>query len=81
MRVTILCAFVYYLQEVGINMGDSLAQTGLMLSDVARARMSVQGFIQGIVPGMSANVLGTFVASLAIFQRSEADLFRELEVS
>lgn len=72
-------AIVYYLQEVGINMGDSFAQTGLMLSDVMRGRMTVTAFIYGVVPGLFSNVLGTLIASLAIFQRSEANLFRELE--
>jgi len=71
---------VYYLQEVGIDMGDNFAQTGLMLSDVARGRLSVHGFVQGIVPGLTAGVLGTFIAALGIFNRSEANLFRELEV-
>jgi hypothetical protein len=37
------------------------------------------GFIQGIVPGIFASVAGTLVASLTIFKRSEANLFRELE--
>ena len=70
---------VYYLQEVGINMGDSFAQTGLMLSDVMRGRLTATAFIYGVVPGLLSNVLGTLIASLAIFQRSEANLFRELE--
>jgi putative ABC transport system permease protein len=72
-------AFTWYLQEVGINMGDNFAQTGLMINDVVRARMTVGGFVQGIVPGILASVAGTLVASMAIFKRSEANLFRELE--
>ncbi len=72
-------AIVYYLQEVGINMGDAFAKTGLMLSDVTRGRLSLEGFVMGIVPGMTASVLGNLIASLAIFKRSEANLFRELE--
>lgn len=72
-------AVVFYLQEVGVDMGDNLAQTGLMLNDVSRARMGLSAFIYGIVPGMTASVLGTLIASLAIFKRSEANLFRELE--
>ncbi|MFQ5449629.1 MAG: ABC transporter permease [Nitrospinaceae bacterium] len=70
---------VFYLQEVGINFGDAFAQTGLMLNDVARGRVSLEGFVLGMVPGMLASVLGTLIASLAIFKRSEANLFRELE--
>ncbi|MFQ5716244.1 MAG: ABC transporter permease [Nitrospinales bacterium] len=72
-------AAVYYLQEVGVDMGENLAKTGLMLSDVSRARMSLSAFIHGIVPGMTASVFGSLMAALAIFKRSEADLFRELE--
>ena len=41
--------------------------------------MTVGGFVQGIVPGILASVAGTLVASMAIFKRSEANLFRELE--
>ena len=72
-------AFAWYLQEVGINMGDSFAQSGLMINDVVRARLTTGAFIQGIVPGLFASVAGNLVASLAIFKRSEANLFRELE--
>ena len=72
-------AVVYFLQEVGVDMGDAMAQSGLMVNDVVRGRLSVEGFIRGIVPGMTASVAGSLIASLAIFQRSEASLFRELE--
>lgn len=71
---------VFYLQEVGVDMGDALSKSGLMLNDVARGRLTVEGFVRGIVPGMTASVAGSLFASLAIFQRSEANLFRELEV-
>jgi putative ABC transport system permease protein len=71
--------FTWYLQEVGINMGDNFAQTGMMINDVVRARLTAGAVIQGIVPGIFASVAGTLVASMAIFNRSEANLFRELE--
>ena len=73
-------AFVWYLQEVGVNMGDALAQSGMMLSEVARGRLSWEGMVWGVVPGVAASVLGNLIASLSIFKRSEASLFRELEV-
>ncbi len=72
-------ACTYALQEIGLNMGDAFAQSGLMLSDVARARLSVGGFVRGVIPGLTASVLGTFIAGLAIYKRSEANLFREQE--
>jgi len=72
-------ALVYYLQEVGINMGDMLEKSGLMMNDVARGRLSWQALVYGSIPGIFSSVFGNFVANLAIFQRSEAGLFRELE--
>ncbi len=70
---------VYYLQEVGINMGDAFAQTGMMMNDVMRGRVTAESFLLGAGPGIIASVLGSLFASVALFQRSEANLFRELE--
>ena len=70
---------VYYMQEVGINMGDAFAQTGMMMNDIMRGRVTLESFILGIAPGITASVLGSLFASVALFQRSEANLFRELE--
>jgi putative ABC transport system permease protein len=70
---------VYYLQEVGINMRDAFAQTGMMMNDVMRGRLTTESFLLGVVPGLFASVLGSLFASVALFQRSEANLFRELE--
>ncbi len=72
-------AFTWFLQDVGINMGDNFAQTGMMINDVVRSRLTLGGFVKGIVPGLFASVAGNLVASLAIYKRSEANLFRELE--
>ncbi|OGW26540.1 MAG: hypothetical protein A3K09_07575, partial [Nitrospinae bacterium RIFCSPLOWO2_12_FULL_47_7] len=71
---------VYYLQEVGIDMGDAFANAGVIVSDVMRGRLNLSGFVYAIVPGMTASVMGTLVAGMAIFRRTEANLFRELEV-
>ena len=70
---------VYYLQEVGINMGDAFAQTGMMMNDVMRGRVTAESFLLGVGPGLMASVLGSLFASVALFQRSESNLFRELE--
>ena len=69
----------WFLQEVGINMGDSFAQSGLMINDVVRARLTTGAFIQGVIPGIFASVAGNLIASIAIFKRTESNLFRELE--
>lgn len=70
---------VYYLQEVGINTHGIFETSGLMMSDVIRARLSLDAFVFAVVPGVTASVVGNLIANLAIFQRSEANLFRELE--
>lgn len=72
--------FVFYMQEVGVNMGDAFSKSGLMINDIVRGRVSLEGFVRGIVPGMTASVAGSLIASLAIYQRTEANLFREMEV-
>jgi putative ABC transport system permease protein len=70
---------VYYLQEVGISTHGISETSGLMMSDIIRARVSLDAFVFAVVPGVTASVLGNLIANLAIFQRSEANLFRELE--
>jgi len=70
---------VYYLQEVGISTHGVFESSGLMMSDTIRARVSLNAFIFAVIPGITASVLGNLIANLAIFQRSEANLFRELE--
>ena len=70
---------VYYLQEVGISMGSAFEQTGMMINEVMRAQFSYKAFVFAVIPGIVASVVGNFIANLAIYQRSEANLFRELE--
>jgi len=70
---------VYYLQEVGISTHGISETSGLMMSDIIRARVSLDTFVFAVIPGITASVAGNLIANLAIFQRSEANLFRELE--
>lgn len=72
-------SLVYYLQEVGVSTHGIFETSGLMMSDTIRARVSLDAFVFAVVPGITASVLGNLIANLAIFQRSEANLFRELE--
>jgi putative ABC transport system permease protein len=70
---------VYYLQEVGISTHGISETSGMMMSDIIRARVSLDAFVFAVIPGITASVVGNLIANLAIFQRSEANLFRELE--
>ena len=72
-------SLVYYLQEVGISTHGIFETSGLMMSDTIRARVSLNAFVFAVIPGVTASVVGNLIANLAIFQRSEANLFRELE--
>ena len=72
-------SLVYYLQEVGVSTHGIFETSGLMMSDTIRARVSLDAFVFAVIPGVTASVLGNLIANLAIFQRSEANLFRELE--
>jgi len=51
----------------------------MMMNDVMRGRLTTESFLLGVGPGIIASVLGSLFASVALFQRSEANLFRELE--
>jgi putative ABC transport system permease protein len=70
---------VYYLQEVGVSTHGIFETSGLMMSDTIHARLSAYAFVFAVVPGVTASVVGNLIANLAIYQRSEANLFRELE--
>jgi putative ABC transport system permease protein len=72
-------SLVYYLQEVGVSTHGIFESSGLMMSDTIRARASLDAFVFAVIPGIAASVLGNLIANLAIYQRSEANLFRELE--
>jgi len=72
-------SLVYYLQEVGVSTHGIFETSGLMMSDTIRARLSLDTFVFAVIPGVTASVVGNLIANLAIFQRSEANLFRELE--
>ncbi|MDH5762873.1 MAG: FtsX-like permease family protein [Nitrospinota bacterium] len=70
---------VYYLQEVGVSTHGIFETSGLMMSDTIHARLSTYAFVFAVIPGVTASVVGNLIANLAIYQRSEANLFRELE--
>lgn len=71
--------FSYYLQEVGVNIGDALKNSSLMRPSIARAMITPTAFYIGFIPGILAMVLGNALAGIGIYKRKTAQLFKELE--
>ncbi len=72
-------ALGYYLQEVGINMGDMMKDSTMMMPTIIRARITPEAFYIGFFPGVFATLLGAGLSGLRIFKRDTASLFKELE--
>ena len=72
-------ALGYYLQEVGLNMGDMMKDSTMMMPTIIRARITPEAFYIGLFPGVFATLLGAGLSGLRIFKRDTASLFKELE--
>lgn len=69
----------YYLQLYGIDLDGALEQSNVMMPSVFRAKLTVELLYIGFIPGLLASLLGSMLAGLGIYQRSTANLFKELE--
>jgi putative ABC transport system permease protein len=70
----------YYLQEVGLDLGDMMQRSTLMMPTVVKSRITATAFYIGFIPGVFSVVLGNALAGIAIYKRNTAQLFKELEV-
>ena len=70
----------YYLQVIGLDMGDMMQRSTLMMPTVVRTRITPTAFYIGFIPGVFSMVLGNALAGIAIYKRNTAQLFKELEV-
>ncbi|RQW07970.1 FtsX-like permease family protein [candidate division KSB1 bacterium] len=70
----------YYLQVHGIDISSSMKNSGMMLSNVVRARITPASYYVGLIPGIVAPLLGTAISGIGIYRRQTAQLFKELEV-
>lgn len=79
---TIGIAFIWYLQEYGIDISKMLegTETGLMLPNVIRSQVTPNLFFIGFIPGLFAMVFGNMLSGIGIYKRETASLFKELEV-
>lgn len=70
----------YYLHVVGLDLGDMMQQSTLMMPTVVKTRITPTAFYIGFIPGVFSMVLGNALAGIAIYKRNTAQLFKELEV-
>ena len=69
----------YFFQEHGIDFGQFLQESSIMMSGVYRAQITPAAWFVGFVPGLFATVLGTVLSGAGILKRNTAQLFKELE--
>jgi len=72
--------FSYYLQVKGINMGNMMQSSSLMMNDVIRAKVTPASYVVGFIPGLIATFLGTSMSGLGIYKRQTSQLMKELEI-
>ncbi|GAB1404948.1 hypothetical protein MASR1M74_21270 [Lentimicrobium sp.] len=73
-------AITYYMQVHGIDIGDIMTDTSMMMPTIMRARVTPGLFYVGFIPGLFAMVLGNMLSGIGIYKRETATLFKELEV-
>ena len=71
--------FSYWIQEAGINIGEMMKSSKMMLPSVFRAKISTPAYYLGFIPGLFSVVLGTMLSGIGIYRRKTAQLFKELE--
>ncbi len=71
--------FSFWLQEVGIDVGDMMKSSKMMMPGVFRANITTPAFYIGFIPGLFSVTLGTMLSGIGIYKRKTASLFKELE--
>jgi len=72
-------ALALYLQVVGLDMGDAMRASTMMMPSVIRTQVTATDFWIGFIPGLFSMTLGNALSGLGIYKRSTAHLFKELE--
>jgi putative ABC transport system permease protein len=71
--------FSYWMQEVGVNVGEIMKSSKMMMPNVFRAHITPPAYYIGFIPGLFSITLGTMLSGIGIYQRKTASLFKELE--
>lgn len=71
--------FAYWLQVKGINVGDMMEASTIMMPSTFHARINTETFYIGFMPGIFSTFLGTSLSGFGIYKRKTAQLFKEFE--
>ena len=72
--------FAWLMQKYGLNLGEAMKGSSVMLPTVIRARITPVDYYIGYFPGIISTFIGTALAGIGIFRRKTSQLFKELEV-
>ncbi|MBN1272998.1 MAG: ABC transporter permease [Candidatus Aminicenantes bacterium] len=72
--------FAYFLQSKGINLGNMMQSSNMVINEIIRAKVTPVSYVIGFVPGLLATLLGTSISGLGIYKRQTSQLMKELEV-
>ena len=67
------------LQKYGINYGVAMKNLTVLLDPYVRSEITPKLYYIGCIPGVIATLLGTALAGRAIYKRSTANLFKEMD--
>lgn len=71
--------FAWLLQTYGLNLGDMMKGSSMMIPGIIRARITPVDFYIGFLPGIASTVIGAMLAGVGIYKRKTSQLFKELE--
>jgi len=63
----------------GIDIGGMMGNSSMMMQSVMKARITIDAYYIGFIPGILATAIGTALAGIGIFKRQTAQLFKELQ--
>ncbi len=68
-----------YLQKYGIDLGIMMKNATIMIPSVFRARITLQTWYIGFIPGVFSALIGTMLSGIGIYKRQTARLIKELQ--
>lgn len=71
--------FAWLMQTYGLDLGDSMKGSSMMMPTIIRARITPVDFYIGFLPGIISTVIGAMLAGVGIYKRKTSQLFKELE--
>ena len=71
--------FAWLMQKYGLNLGEAMKGSSMMIPTVVRARITPVDYYIGYIPGIISTVIGSSLAGIGIYKRKTSQLFKELE--